>query len=67
MLSRRDLMLLGGAGVLAPGRLVGRPLDGERKFLFIYCKGGWDTLKVFTPLTYSDVVDVDSGSVEAEA
>lgn len=58
-------MLLGGAGLMMPGRLVARPFDGERKFLFIYCKGGWDTLKVFTPMPRSSVIDNDEGSAGA--
>jgi uncharacterized protein (DUF1501 family) len=67
MLNRRELMLLGGAGLLMPGGLVARPLAGERKFLFIYCKGGWDTLKVFTPMPRTAVIDNDQDSVGAVA
>ncbi len=66
MLTRRELMWMGGAGLLLPGRLVGRPLDGERKFLFIYCKGGWDTQKVFTPEMHSALIDGDEGSERGE-
>jgi len=66
MLSRREMMLLGGAGLIMPGRLVGRPLDGDRKFLFIYCKGGWDTMKVFTPMPSSSTIEIDGGSEAAE-
>jgi len=67
MISRRDMLLLSGAGLAMPSRLLGRPVDGERKFLFIYCKGGWDTLKVFTPMSGSSLIEQDAGSTEAEA
>lgn len=45
-LSRRRLLGLGLAGCMLP--LVGGSVAGNRrKFLFLYCPGGWDQLVVF--------------------
>lgn len=71
MLSRRKLGLLaaGGLAGLAAPRL--RPLSAapvaapERKFLFLFCSGGWDTTYCFTPTT-SDVADVEPDATAAE-
>jgi len=57
---------MGSAGLMVPSRLWSRPADGERKFLFIYCKGGWDTLKVFTPMLDATLIDTDVDAVQAE-
>jgi hypothetical protein len=67
MLNRRELLLMGGAGLLMPSGLLARPGRSERKFLFVYCKGGWDTLKVFTPMPRTSLIDNDADSVGAEA
>jgi len=49
MMNRRQFGLL-SAGLLAPRRLLARPSgSAERKFLFIFNDGGWDTGHVFTP------------------
>ncbi len=51
-LSRRSFSTLLAAS--AGGVLLPRPLRAglalERKFLFVFCRGGWDTTYVFTPL-----------------
>ncbi len=50
MISRRELMVLGSAGLLLPSRLA-RAADGdERVFLFVFVEGGWDPAFVFTPM-----------------
>ena len=50
-LNRRTFLQLGTAGLIAPrSTLAGPPGSDERCFLFVYCSGGWDTTRVFTPL-----------------
>lgn len=73
MLTRRHLLSLLPAGLVAPSGLVlPRPLarlDGatDRKFLFIYCYGGWDPLMVFAPKFDTPNIDMQEGCVAAEA
>jgi len=66
-LDRRTLLQLGLGGLVGlglPGRARAAPTD--KKFLFVYNRGGWDTTRVFTPMidTSSDMGD---GAREAEA
>jgi len=71
MLSRRRLLAaassLGAGGLLLPRALRAAAPSGERKFLFVYCYGGWDTLQVFTPMFGVAGVDVPEGAELAEA
>ena len=67
MISRREVALL-AAGLAAPGRVVGgrRRLSSgapERKFLFLFNDGGWDTGYAFTD--FSTVIDagLEEGAV----
>ena len=67
MISRREFGLL-AAGLAAPGRVVGgrRRLSSgapERKFLFLFNDGGWDTGYAFTD--FSTVIDagLEDGAV----
>ena len=62
MFNRRQLLALTPGGLFIPRKLWAAPKVGERKFLFIYAYGGWDTTMVYTPAM--DLVNVDS---EAEA
>jgi len=51
-ISRRKfstLLAASAGGVLMP-RSGRAGISGERKFLFVFCRGGWDTTYVFTPL-----------------
>lgn len=43
------------------------PADSERKFLFIFARGGWDYSYVFAPLFDNSWVSTDPDSTEAEA
>ncbi len=55
MWTRRQLGLLGaglGAGLCLPRRLLATPAAAQRRFLFLFCDGGWDTGTVFTPLSH---------------
>ena len=73
MLSRRQMLALAASGValpsglLLPRRSLARPSTVERKFLFIYCYGGWDTLKVFTPKFDASYIDMEDDAELAEA
>ena len=60
-LSRRQLLARGmavaGASALRPG--VAHAAGPDRKFIFFYAGGGWDTTTVFDPHFGSDGVDMD--------
>lgn len=58
MLSRRQLGLLGASALLAPRRLLAGEVD-EHCFLFVYCEGGWDTTRVFTPMFDSPIASME--------
>ena len=62
MLRRRDLFGLAASGLFLPRRLLAAPPANDRKFLFIYCYGGWDTSMVYSPM-----FDVINASVEGDA
>lgn len=62
MLSRRQLFGLGASGLFLPRRLLAAAPTNPRKFLFIYCYGGWDTSMVFSPM-----FDVTNATIEADA
>jgi len=50
-LDRRTFLQLSSAGLLLPRQGLARPTSGaDRFFLFVYCSGGWDTTRVFTPM-----------------
>lgn len=64
MVSRRTLlgaMGLGGAfaGLVGPRRALAAPPVTDRKFLFVYCVGGWDPTWVFAPKFGLDSIDID--------
>jgi uncharacterized protein (DUF1501 family) len=46
VLTRRRLLALSGGALMMPGR-VAWAASSERRFLFVYCRGGWDTTGVF--------------------
>ncbi len=66
--SRRDLvrLALGGlAGALAPARIARAASASDRKFLFLFCAGGWDTSTVFAPAGPGSIVAVEADVTEA--
>lgn len=66
--SRRDLLqasALSAAGLWLPRRLLARPTSTDRKFLFVFCPGGWDQVQVFAPV-FADGVDREFESEAAE-
>ncbi len=66
MPSRRDLLRVLPLSVLLPllsprlGRAEVSP--DSRKFLFLFCKGGWDPTYCFAPIYGSDSVDMERDS-----
>ncbi len=66
-LSRRQLLATLPAALLAPRRLVAAaPSAAQRRFLFIFCDGGWDVGMVLSPVLHSSSVDAEAGAVLAE-
>jgi uncharacterized protein (DUF1501 family) len=70
VLTRRQLLALSAAatgGWWLPG-LSRAASGGQRRFLFIFAAGGWDTTYTFTPAFDNSLVDMpDDGSVVAQA
>lgn len=60
-------MKLAASGLWVPPALAASSGLDERKFLFIIAKGGWDTMRVFTPMPGGPGFDVDPQGVVAEA
>ncbi|MCP4808046.1 MAG: DUF1501 domain-containing protein [Proteobacteria bacterium] len=60
MISRRHLLALGSSALLLPSFPALADEDGERKFLFVFCFGGWDVTRVYAPLFESPVVSMES-------
>ncbi len=55
-------------GLIFPRRsLRAAKATGERKFLFIFCEGGWDQCYCFAPLFDAENILMEDTAVEAEA
>ena len=70
--SRRDfnrLALAGLAGLSAvgSGRALASVSASDRKFLFVFARGGWDYSYVFAPLFDNSFCDTDPSSAPATA
>ena len=65
-ISRRTFGGLLGAGLLAPAPLLAAS-GSDRKFLFIFCVGGWDPTWVFADLLDSKDVDTDADAARGTA
>ena len=65
-LTRRRLLALGAGAALLPRRVFGDGGTGDRKFLFVFCPGGWDPTYVFAPTFGSPQIDMEDGSAPAE-
>lgn len=66
-LSRRGVLGLGAAGLLVPRFGFAEAVAGDRRrFLFVHCRGGWDTTYVFQPNFGSSIVDMEPDSTESE-
>lgn len=71
-LSRRRLLamgttLVGGGALVLPRMGRTAPEARDHKFLFVFCRGGWDTTTVFTPAFSLAGVDVEADSALAFA
>ena len=62
--SRREVLRIGGLGAAAtllgvPGgaRALG---SSQRKFIFVFARGGWDTTRVFSPMFHAAGVQTES-------
>ncbi len=67
-LTRRTLLstsALASAGLWIPRRLRAAATP-ERKFLFVFCRGGWDTTYVYTPLFGNPYASVEDDATTAE-
>jgi len=68
--NRRRFVQL-ASGLLVPSlglpRRAQAATASERRFLFVFCDGGWDTSCVFTPLMDSPYADVEADLTTAEA
>lgn len=66
MLSRRQFGLLAG-GTFLPWRRMASAEPSDRKFLFVFNDGGWDTGCVFTPWNEVEGATVENGAEVGEA
>ena len=62
-LNRRQLLGL-SLGLLLPKRAFAE--ENERKFLFVFCTGGWDQCYLFAPLYDNSNIDMEPQSAVAE-
>jgi uncharacterized protein (DUF1501 family) len=66
MLSRRQFGLLAG-GAFLPFRRMASAEPSDRKFLFVFNDGGWDTGCVFTPWAEVEGATAEDGAEVAES
>ena len=64
-LSRRHLLSLSAAGLLLPAGLA-RAGTAQRRFLFLFVRGGWDPTWVFTSTLSHDSFFFDEGAREEQ-
>lgn len=62
MIDRRTFLGMAGAGVAGAtlglsGAARANVSPADRKFLFIFCTGGWDTTRVLSPMMSSPLID----------
>ena len=63
ILSRRALLGSAAAGLVLPRLALAG--TGDRRFLFVFCEGGWDVSRCFAPL-FGTSVAMEDDAVEAE-
>ena len=66
ILNRRQFLGAASAGLLTPSVLRARS-NSERKFLFIFCVGGWDQCYLFAPLWGQSDIDMEPNSTLGNA
>lgn len=68
--SRRALLRLAGAGAVGlalPHRARAAITPAQRRFLFVFCEGGWDQTRVFHPPQDSGTLQVEPGASVIES
>jgi len=63
MINRRKLLQTIGAGLCIPAQAFAQSAN-ERKFLFVFCDGGWDPTMVFAPLLSNPNTFTESEATE---
>ena len=58
-LDRRQFIALAASGLLMPNRLLANTGD-ERKFVFVFCPGGWDQCYLSAPLFGMSNIDMEA-------
>jgi hypothetical protein len=65
-ISRRKLLQMGvGSSVLALPNRIRASSASNRKFLFVFCTGGWDQCYMFAPLYNNTSIDMEPESTES--
>ncbi len=65
--TRRRFLAVGSAGLLLPAPGLAAPVTAqERRFLFVFCNGGWDVGMLFSPVFSNSAIDVEPGLEPAE-
>jgi uncharacterized protein (DUF1501 family) len=70
LITRRRFHALFSAGLLGPAALLGRralAAGGQRRFIFIFCQGGWDHAVVFAPTFDNAAIPDEEGAELGEA
>ena len=65
--NRRHFLQLSAAGLLLPGPLWAESSPSGRRFIFVYCRGGWDTTYVFAPMGDNSEIDTEPDGRELES
>ena len=68
--SRRALLRLAGVagvGLALPHRARASITPAQRRFLFVFCEGGWDQTRVFHPPQDTSTLQVEGGASVVEA
>jgi uncharacterized protein (DUF1501 family) len=67
-MNRRSFLAMTAGGLFLPRfARAAAPGTVERKFLFVFCQGGWDVTKVWAPKFDNPNVDMDPDDTLAEA
>lgn len=66
-MNRRKFLQLTAAGLWLPAPLWAGSGETQRRFLFVYCKGGWDTTFVFSPMGHNPEVDTEPEAEETQS
>ena len=65
ILNRRQFIALSAAGILMPTQVLANAGD-ERKFVFVFCPGGWDQCYLSAPLFGESNIDMEQDAVSEQ-